>query len=558
MAARSGHPPGRNHRAAVRKTDRRSIHFPSLRSVLLDHERGLAVRRGAPAPEGEGRGRHARPGPAHRGGPDVVAGAPSGTAPDPRAHSGILADGIDSRGRIARRVVSCGLAALLVSPRDSDHRSGGRAQAPPALALGRCHGQGRRPRGSGGRRDRRVRVRGLPDALLSHADPDAGRGLLISRRVRELAASRPMISAQPPPPTPPPPPDDAARQTRLDTMRRRATGLLVFAALVFVVARFLERTYPWLGFVRATAEASLVGGLADWFAVTALFRRPLGLPIPHTAIVATQKDRIGRILGNFVQRHFLSNDVVAAEVRALRPSERAARWAARPENSSRVARQLVTGVAKTIEALPEAEFRELIHDSAVARLQATRVAPVLGGVLALVTSDNRHHELLNALLNLAAQALDDNRDAIRHKIREGSPWWVPGVIDDVIYQKIIVALEELLLDVRADPRHPVRRKFDAALEQFIDQLQHAPDVMANAEALNQQVLALPVVDELAASLWDAVRRAAVRYRTNPAEASQEGGALERGIDRKSTRLNSSHANISYAVFCLKKKNKKKI
>src|SRR5213594_3732819 len=146
-------------------------------------------------------------------------------------------------------------------------------------------------------------------------------------------------------------PDDAVRQAQLDAMKRRATGLLALAAAVFGAATAFEGQYPWLGYVRATAEASLVGGLADWFAVTALFRRPLGLPIPHTAIVATQKDRIGRILGNFVQKHFLSREVVAAEVRVLRPSERAARWVARPENSGRVARQLVTGVAKTIEAL---------------------------------------------------------------------------------------------------------------------------------------------------------------------------------------------------------------
>ncbi len=337
-------------------------------------------------------------------------------------------------------------------------------------------------------------------------------------------------------------PDDAARQARLGTMRRRATGLLGFAAAVFVGARLLEGTHAWLGFVRATAEASLVGGLADWFAVTALFRRPLGLPIPHTAIVATQKDRIGRILGNFVQKHFLAREVVAAEVRALRVSERAARWVAAPENTGRIAKQLVTGVAKTIEALPEEEFRALIHDSAVARLQATRVAPVLGNVLALITSDNRHQELLNALLNLAAQAVNDNRETIRHKIHAGSPWWVPAVIDDVIYEKIIVALEELMLDVRADAHHPVRRKFDAALEQFIDNLQHAPAVMARAEALKQQVLAHPVVDELAASLWDAVRRAAVRYRTNPNEASQ--AALERGISAAGESLLGNEALLA--------------
>src|SRR5881296_3458665 len=142
-------------------------------------------------------------------------------------------------------------------------------------------------------------------------------------------------------------PDDAVRQAQLDAMKRRATGLLALAGAVFGAATAFESRYPWLGYVRATAEASLVGGLADWFAVTALFRRPLGLPIPHTAIVATRKERIGRILGNFVQNHFLSREVVAAEVRVLRPSERAARWVARPENSGRVARQLVTGVAKT-------------------------------------------------------------------------------------------------------------------------------------------------------------------------------------------------------------------
>src|SRR6266566_5066157 len=123
-------------------------------------------------------------------------------------------------------------------------------------------------------------------------------------------------------------PDDAERQARLDAMKRRATGLLAVALLIFVGASLFEAQFPWLGYVRATAEASLVGGLADWFAVTALFRHPLGLPIPHTAIVATRKERIGRILGTFVQNHFLSREVIAANLRAVRPAERAARWLA--------------------------------------------------------------------------------------------------------------------------------------------------------------------------------------------------------------------------------------
>src|SRR5207249_887700 len=136
-----------------------------------------------------------------------------------------------------------------------------------------------------------------------------------------------------------PRPDDAERLARLAAMKRRATALLGFAAVVFAVARAYESRYPWLGYLRATAEASLVGGLADWFAVTALFSRPLGLPIPHTAIVATQKDRIGRILGNFVQNHFLSRDTLAAELRAVHLSERVSKWLTDPDNSGRIAKQ---------------------------------------------------------------------------------------------------------------------------------------------------------------------------------------------------------------------------
>src|SRR3989440_6851706 len=144
-------------------------------------------------------------------------------------------------------------------------------------------------------------------------------------------------------------PDDAVRQAQLDAMKRRATGLLVLATAVFGAAAALEARYPWLGYVRATAEASLVGGLADWFAVTALFRRPLGLPIPHTAIVATRKERIGRILGNFVQNHFLSRDVIAAKLRTMSLARPAAAWLADREHARQISRQFASGLAKTLD-----------------------------------------------------------------------------------------------------------------------------------------------------------------------------------------------------------------
>ncbi len=322
-------------------------------------------------------------------------------------------------------------------------------------------------------------------------------------------------------------PDDATRQAQLDAMKRRATGLLGVAALVFVAAGFYETRYPWLGYVRAMAEASLVGGLADWFAVTALFRRPLGLPIPHTAIVATRKERIGRVLGNFVQSHFLSHPVIAANLHAVRPAARAARWLSQPENSRRIARQVASGLAQALEALPDAEVRELVAHIVSARLRETQVAPVLGKTLALVLAEERHQNLLSEAVRLTAQAVYDNRDLIRDQVRRESPWWVPGVVDDKIYQRIIAAIQHLLRDIGSDTGHPLRAALDAALRDFVDRLQHSPEVIAKAEAIKEQWLTEPSVAELSGRLWEATRRTVVGYATRTDGAAP--GPLERGL-----------------------------
>jgi len=310
-------------------------------------------------------------------------------------------------------------------------------------------------------------------------------------------------------------------------MKRRATGLLALSGVVFAVASVLESRYPWLGYVRATAEASLVGGLADWFAVTALFRHPLGIPIPHTAIVATRKERIGRILGNFVQNHFLSYEVIAANLRAVRPAERAARWLSDPVNARRIAKQVASGLAKTLEALPDDDVRHLVHQVLSARLRAIRVAPALGKTLALVLQSERHHGLLNEAVRLAARAVTDNRELIRDQVRAETPWWVPGVIDDKIYQRIIVAVERLLSDIGGDPDHPFRAAFDTALRDFVDRLQHSPDVIARAEAIKEEWLAEPTLADLSTRLWETTRRAIVTYATQTDGA--DPGPLERGL-----------------------------
>lgn len=337
-------------------------------------------------------------------------------------------------------------------------------------------------------------------------------------------------------------PDDEERKARLDRMKRRATGLLVLATAVFAVTRALESRYPWLGFVRATAEASMVGGLADWFAVTALFRHPLGLPIPHTAIVAARKDRIGRTLGNFVQNNFLSRPVLQSKLQGIRFAERGACWLARPENAQLIARQAATGLARTAEAIPEQEAARLIGQTLAERVRTAQVAPLLGNVLLLVASDGRHQELLDDALRLVARAVDENREVIRVKVMEESPWWVPGVVDERIYQKILSAIENLLHEVRANQEHPLRAKFDVALARFIDKLRNSPEMLARTDALKHELLGPEVIAELSSSVWSGVRDGLVRYASR--EDGAGPGALEGGIASFAEALMANEALLA--------------
>ena len=341
-------------------------------------------------------------------------------------------------------------------------------------------------------------------------------------------------------------PDDAERQARLDAMKRRATGLLALALLIFIVATILEPQYPWLGYVRATAEASLVGGLADWFAVTALFKHPLGIPIPHTAIVATRKERIGQILGTFVQKHFLSREVITANLRRVSPAERAAQWLADREHARQIARQFASGLAKTLEALPREEVQELVGQVVRNRVRSFRVAPALGKTLALALADNRQEELLNATVKLAADAVRNNRELIRERVRAETPWWVPPVLDDRIYQKIIAAVERLLGDMVRDPAHPLRTAFDDAIRDFIHRLQHSPEVIARAEALKEEWLMDEGAAELSRRLWDGIQQAVSSY----AAAADGGGAgaapspLDNGLSEFGVALQSNPAILA--------------
>ena len=321
--------------------------------------------------------------------------------------------------------------------------------------------------------------------------------------------------------------DAALKQLRLDRMKRIATGLLVAVSVVFVVARLLEERYPWLGIVRATAEAAMVGALADWFAVTALFRRPLGLPIPHTAIVPTRKDRIGASLGGFVQSNFLSRELIATRLHGIGISRRVAEWLREPANARRIATHVARAVSGAIAVLRDEDIQKLIEHGVVSRLRATRVSPVLGNVLSLVTSTNRHQELLDETLRLLDRVVQQNDELIRERVREESPWWLPEAVDDRIHDRIVTAIENTLHAVSVDPEHPLRRRFHDAVQDFVERLRSSPEVIAKGEELKEELLAHPSVQQFSAALWTDAKGALVRYGEHAADGAER--PVERGI-----------------------------
>ena len=321
--------------------------------------------------------------------------------------------------------------------------------------------------------------------------------------------------------------EDPNKQIQLDRMKRRATGLLVAASVVFVVALSLESRFPWLGYVRATAEAAMVGGLADWFAITALFRHPLGIPIPHTAIIPSRKDRIGRSLGGFVQNNFLSREVIAARLHGLKIAERMARWISDPSNSSRIAHHVATGLAGTAQVLRDEDVQAMIDRAVVTRVRKTQVAPLLGNVLSLLTAGNRHQELLDEALRLISEGVSRNEELIRQRIREESPWWLPEAVDDRIHDKVVIAIENTLRQVAADPAHPLRERFDGALASFIERLKTSPEMNARAEEIKEEVLANPAVRQFSTTIWEDAKQSLARYAER--KETDPPGAVEQGL-----------------------------
>lgn len=313
-------------------------------------------------------------------------------------------------------------------------------------------------------------------------------------------------------------PADQERRRALRVMKRVALGALIAMALVFAVSFSLQREVEWLQYVRAAAEGGMVGALADWFAVTALFRHPLGLPIPHTAIIPRRKDEIGRQLGEFVETNFLEGDVVRTKLESTPLSARAGAWLADPAHADRVAAEGATLASSVLTALSDDDVQGLIEDLAREHLLSPDWGPSIGGWLERVVGSGAHHGAVDLALDNIAVWLGNNRDTFQGLVSRRLPAWVPSMaarlVDDTVYREAVQFVDA----VRADPRHQARGAIDGYLGRLADSLQHDPATMVRLEEAKAAVFDSPRVRQLAADAWNTAKAGLLRSLADPESA----------------------------------------
>jgi uncharacterized membrane-anchored protein YjiN (DUF445 family) len=296
-------------------------------------------------------------------------------------------------------------------------------------------------------------------------------------------------------------PTEQGRRHQLAVTKRRATALLGGVSFVFLAVTVWGGHATWAGYVGATAAASMVGGLADWFAVTALFRRPLGLPIPHTAIVVERKDQFAATLGAFLRDSFLDRDLLVERVRAAGVVGRLGRWLEQEDNAARVAAEVAGAAVGGADLLRDDDVHSAIEEIVRERVDAIPLAPLAGRALRFFTEGGRHDEVLDAALVGLDRYLGTHGQDLRDQLGRRSPWWLPGAVEDRIFDRLVDGARTVLKDMAADRNHDLRRQFDARLRLLAAELETSVDLYERAERLKHEVLSQPQVREWVASLW---------------------------------------------------------
>lgn len=315
---------------------------------------------------------------------------------------------------------------------------------------------------------------------------------------------------------------DAARRARLRRMRLVATGLLGLAGVVYALTLHHD---GFLGYVNAGAEASMVGAIADWFAVTALFRRPLGLPIPHTALVPRRKDEFGASLQDFFTENFLHEQVVRERLEAANIVGRVAGWLEVEKNAQRTVREGANALATALAKLKPTDVEALVVDVLIPRLIEEPISPVAGAFLAEVVADDAHHGLVDLVIEEGHRWLVNNPQTFVDVLTERAPWWAPDRLNELVTHRLHLEAVRWLEDIKSDPKHHARFALDSLLEQLAKDLLNDPDTQKRAEALKARLLQQPQMVVTGMSLWTALRNALLAALDEP-----EGPLRTRAVD----------------------------
>ena len=349
-------------------------------------------------------------------------------------------------------------------------------------------------------------------------------------------------------------------------MKRRASLLLGLVTVVFTVLTIVGPSGAWVPYVKATAEAAMVGGIADWFAITALFRHPFGVPIPHTAIISQRKDDFGRTLAAFVQENFLNADVVIQRLRSTHSVERAAAWLAEPDNAAAIASTTTELLGQLAENVSDDDLARVVDAQLRNTIDAVPLSDLAGRVLGEAVTARRHEPVVDAALRHTYRMLAEQRDTLQAHFRSEAPWWLPDSIEDRIFDRLLDRALLLLSDMTEHPEHRLRRALDEQLVALTQELRTSPQLMSVGEELKQQLFTgatwhdwvamwtTRARDHLVAEtrrpdsdlqIWiaGAVTALAARYQDDRRLQKQAEDALERGIAYAVTRFESDIAQL---------------
>jgi uncharacterized membrane-anchored protein YjiN (DUF445 family) len=307
---------------------------------------------------------------------------------------------------------------------------------------------------------------------------------------------------------------DAERRRGLRQMRLVALSLLVFAAVVFLATLRVKDEGFW-GFVNAGAEASMVGAMADWFAVTALFRHPLGLPIPHTALIPRRKDMLAQSLQDFMGENFLREDIIRDRVLSAQISDRLANWLLEPANARRVVDEASHVTTLGLERMRDEAVAEIVEEAVIPRLREEPISPIAGSLLGEVVRDKAHYGLVDLALGEFHRWLTENPETFARVLAERAPWWAPHQVNDLVITRMHKEALKWVSEIRDNPTHQARIALDDLLADLADDLLHDEATIERAERLKVRILDHPQLMETVLSLWRAFRSALIAALADP-------------------------------------------